>query len=107
MDIKERNMTRRKIPIFQIILKNGGQYEQIAKIPELRQAIIEETVFAVKDGIKKKKKSIPLFEIANSSHYINLEKGQWKDILENAISFYIENENYDKCIECRDLIKQL
>ena len=38
---------------------------------------------------------------------VELEKNNWKPSLENALEYYIEREEYDKCVECRDLINQL
>ncbi len=55
----------------------------------------------------KNKKSISLFEVANSEYYIELEKDKWKSSLENALEYYLEREEYNKCAECRDLINQL
>jgi hypothetical protein len=104
--IKNRKM-RRKIPVFKINMKPGASYSQITEIPELKQVIIEETVFAINDGLKTNKKSISLFEVADSNSYIQLEKNNWKPVLETLLDYYVEQENYDKCIECRDLIKKL
>lgn len=98
---------KRKVPVFRVSLSSGASYEQLVEIPQVKQAVIEETVLAIKHGIKTKKKSIPLFEIAGSDCYVELKKEQWKSSLENAISFYLESEDYDKCIECRDLMNAL
>lgn len=104
--IKTRKM-RRKIPVFKINMKPGASYSQIAEIPELKQVIIEETMFAITDGLKTNKKSISLFEVAESNYYIQLEKNNWKPALETVLEYYVEQEDYDKCIECRDLINKL
>jgi hypothetical protein len=98
---------RRKVPVFRVNARPGASYDILTQIPELRQVVIEETVSAIKEGIKKKKKSIALFEIAGSNCYVEIEKDKWKPSLENIINYYIESEDYDKCIECRDLINQL
>ena len=98
---------KRKVPVFRVNAKPGASYEMLTKVPGLRHVIIEETVLAIKEGIKKKKKSIPIFEIAGSDCYVEIEKDKWKLSLENAINYYVEREDYDKCIECRDLISKL
>jgi len=97
----------RKIPLFRVSANPGASYDVLTEIPEVRDIVIEETVLAIKEGIKKKKKSIPIFEIAGSDCYLEIEKDKWKPSLENALNYYAESENYDKCIECRDLINQL
>jgi len=103
---KTRKM-RRKIPVFKINMKPGASYSQIAEIPELKQVIMEETIFAITDGMNKNKKIISLFEVAESNYYIQLDKNNWKPALSTALEYYIEKEDWKKCIECRDLIKKL
>jgi hypothetical protein len=98
---------KRKVPIFRINIKPGASFRPLTEIPEIREIVIEETIVAIKEGINKKKKSISLFEIADSDYYVELEKDKWKLSLENAIEYYVEKEDYNKCIECRDLISKL
>lgn len=98
---------KRKVPVFKVNIKPGASFRLLTEIPEIREIVIEETIVAIKEGINKKKKSISLFEIADSDYYIELEKDKWKLSLENAIDYYVEKEDYNKCIECRDLISKL
>ena len=98
---------KRKVPVFRVSIKPGASFRPLTEVPEIREIVIEETIVAIKEGINKKKKSISLFEIAGSDCYIELGKDQWKLSLENAIEYYIEKEDYNKCIECRDLIGKL
>jgi hypothetical protein len=104
---KKKTMGRRKIPFFRVILSNGATYEQVKSSPQVRQIVIEELVKAVKEGVNKRKKSVSLFEIHNSGMLLELERNNWKQSLENALTFYVEKEDYTKCIEVRDLIKQI
>ena len=98
---------RRKIPVFRVSLPAGASYSILTKTPEIQQIVIEETIIAIKEGIDKKKNSISLFEVANSEYYIELVKDKWKPSLEHLLEYYLEREEYDKCIECRDLINKL
>ena len=98
---------KRKVPVFRVSIKPGASFRLLTEIPEIREIVIEETIVAIKEGINKKKKSISLFEIADSDYYVELEKDKWKLSLENAINYYVEKEDYNKCIECRDLISKL
>jgi hypothetical protein len=104
--IKRLNM-RRKVPVFSLKAHPGMDYSKLTAMPEVRKVVIEETIVAIKDGIKKNKKKIALFEIANSDCYIELEKDKWKSALENVLQYYIEQEEYSVCVECRDLINKL
>lgn len=98
---------RRKVPVFRISARPGASYSVLTEIPEVKQVVIEETVLAIKEGITKNKKSAQIFEIAGSDCYLEIEKDKWKLSLEKALDYYAENEDYDKCIECRELISKL
>jgi hypothetical protein len=98
---------RRRIPKFKAVLSEGESYEMMLKIPELKEIVLEETLFAIKEGVDKKKKSTLLFELVDLNYYIELKKDNWKLSLENVLEFYVEREDYDKCVECRDLINKL
>lgn len=104
---QKRKGMRRKIPIFRVVLREGASYDQVKSHPQIQNIVIEELVMAVKEGIKKKKKSVSLFEIYNSGMLVELERPKWKQSLENALEFFIEKEDYDKCIEIRDLINKI
>ena len=99
--------TKRRIPVFRVRMSPGASYDMLTETPEVIQVVIDETLFAIKDGIEKRKKSISLFEVADSEYYIELKKDNWKSSLEKALEYYVEREEYDKCIECRDLINKL
>ena len=105
--VKTRKIMRRKIPVFRVHVGPGADYAQLKEIPEVQQAVRDEAVYAIKDGIEKHKSTITLFEIANSDYYVELSKDKWKSTLENIIEYYVEKEDYDKCAEARDLISKL
>jgi len=105
--VKTKRRMRRKIPILRVKIEPGAHYSQLTEIPEVKQAVIEEAICAIKDGITRNKSSIFLFEVAYSDYYIELEKTKWKSTLEKVLEYYIEKEDYDKCIEARDLINKL
>ena len=99
--------SRRKIPIFKVLVMPDADYSQIINIPEVKEVIMDEVVIAIKEGVSTKKKSISLFSLANSEYYIELEKPQWGTSLQQALSYYESEENYTKCMECRELLKKI
>jgi len=98
---------KRQIPVFRVNVQPGASYDQLHEIPEVKEVVIEEVIIAVKDAIKRKKSSIELFEVANSDYYLQLSKDKFKPSLEAAIEYFVKKEEYDRCIECRDLINKL
>jgi hypothetical protein len=105
--IKTRKKMRRKVPVFRVTAEPGADYSVLSNAPEIRKAVLDETIYAIKDGIEKHKASISLFEVADSDYYIELSKDKWKPTLEHLIEYYAEKEEYDKCVEVRDLISKL
>jgi len=101
--------TKRKIPLFKVKISPGSLYDYnaISTIPEIVQIVIDETILAIEEGIEKNKKSIFLFEIADTEFYIELKKDNWKSSLEKAIEYYVEKEDYNKCAECKKLLDKL
>jgi len=98
---------KRQIPVFKVHVQSGANYNQLHEIPEVKEVVIEEIVYAIKDAIKRKKSKIELFEVANSEYYIELKKEQFKLSLQSTINYFLEKEEYDRCIECRDLMNSI
>jgi hypothetical protein len=98
---------KRQIPVFKVNVQSGASYDQLHEIPEVKEVVIEEVIVAIKDAVKRKKSNIELFEVANSGYYLQLNKDKFKSSLEKAIEYFVEKEEYDRCIEVRDLINKL
>jgi hypothetical protein len=98
---------RRKIPVLRVSIEPGASYSQLKEVPDIKKVVIEEAIYAIKEGIEKNRPSISLFEVAYSDYYIDLGKDKWKPTLEKVLEYYIEREEYDKCAETRDLINKL
>lgn len=100
-------MSKRKVPVLRIQLNQGATYEHICLVQGMEDLVMKTTVEAVAEGIEKKKKTVSLFEVADSEYFIELEKPQWVSSLEKAMKYYAGLEDYNTCIKCRELIKQI
>ena len=105
--VKTRRKMKRKIPVFRVTAEPGADYSVLTESSEIKNAVLEEAIYAIKDGIEKHRSSISLFEVADSDYYIELSKEKWKPTLEYLIEYYSEKEEYDKCIEVKELISKL
>jgi hypothetical protein len=105
--MNKRSAMKRKAPIFRLSAVSGVDYSKLVENVEIKETIIVETIVAIKEGINKNKKSTPIFEIADSNCYVEIERTEWKSALENVIKYYLSKEEYDMCIECRDLINRI
>lgn len=99
-------MKRRKIPTLKISISSQN-YSDVINIPGVQEVVMDELVLAIKEGVLNNKKSTSLFALADTDYYVNLEKENWNSSLNNALNYYVQIENYDKCIECRDILEKL
>lgn len=98
-------METNKIPIIKYNAYKIEDFEQITFMKETKKKIFDRLFICIKQAIKSKKKSIDIFKIENSDKILSLDKGKWKESLTNAINFYSEIEDFEKCIACQELIK--
>lgn len=100
---------KRKIPTFKIDFSGSNQegFEMIINSRDVQQAVLGELVLAISDSILNNKKEAYIFNISGTDCGIALKQNEWKGPLDKALDFFSKEENYDMCIKCRDLIKQL
>jgi hypothetical protein len=97
----------RQVPIFRIIVGEDVSYEDIQDVPEVKQILMKELLYAIKDGIKKRRANVSLFQINDSNYIIGLNKKQWKPSLETALKYYEDQEEYKVCSEIKQIIDSL
>ena len=54
---------KRKIPVLRVSIEPGASYSQLKEVPEIKKVVLEEAIYAIKEGIEKNKPSISLFEV--------------------------------------------
>jgi hypothetical protein len=69
--------------------------------------IYDNTLDKIEEAIKLKLKRIELIEIRNLFYSIEIERKQYKPILEKILNLYESSEDYDTCIRISNLIKKL
>jgi hypothetical protein len=106
MNRKYKKNEKRKIPVFHLQL-NNSTYESFQQHPTVKKIVIEELVFAIKDGVTKRKKSVSLFQMNNTNLILELDRENWKKSLQNAIDYFVNSEEYEKCQEIKDLINKI
>ena len=89
-------MTRR-IPILSF------SEELSFKKPQVYKSLIE----GVSEAIKNNTNKVKLCEVKNSNLYITVEKQDWKESLDNALEYYVKEEEYEECSKIKNLINKL
>lgn len=106
--IKLKVMQKKRIPpLFKLTMKTGAKIELIYNHPKIKKVVLDELIKAIKEGILCKSKSVNLFQVADSEFVIEIERENWKKSLSRALSYFTDEEDYTKCIEIREMIKEL
>tara|TARA_A100001201_G_C4006187_1_gene176108 strand:+ start:407 stop:676 length:270 start_codon:yes stop_codon:yes gene_type:complete len=87
----------RRIPII------SYNEELSIKKPQVYKSLIE----GVSEAIKTNNNEIKLCEIKSTNTYLTVHKNNWSSSLASALNFYIEQEEYEKCSEIKNLIHKI
>ena len=81
--------------------------EQVADSKELKKLIKLQAPEAIQLAFGANKKFATIFEINDSSFYVELPKKSWIQALETCLLWYVEDENYEMCTKIKDLVKEI
>jgi hypothetical protein len=81
-------------------------YKEYLSLNETKQGLCDYTVLSIEEAIKKNDNTARLFVI-NNSHEFQLDKKEWVETLNNIIKMYQQQEQYEKCADCVNLISKL
>jgi len=73
------------------------------KKPLVYRSLVE----GISEAIKNNTNKIKLCEVKNSNTYITVEKPEWRESLDSALQFYINEEEYEECSKIKNLIDKL
>jgi hypothetical protein len=88
----------RKIPTISL-----EDFEAKSKKPTMMKSLVSNIASGIEDNLE----SVNVAEIENHNVIISVAKTEWKDGLENAMSYYIEKEEYEECSKIKKLIERL
>jgi hypothetical protein len=99
----------RVIPTMMLSVNGDGKpdIESIINNDTFSNAVYLEAFEGIKDAINTKKKTVTLFTIGRSEYFIELDKNQWEPALQACINKFEKDEQYEKCIEIKNLIDKI
>lgn len=74
------------------------------EIPQVKQIVFDKSFPILKEAILKNKKSCSICVIGNDFEVIIMQNN-YNNVLKSLENYYIEKEDWNKCIELRDLAK--
>ena len=77
----------------------------LANSREFQNFILEETLTSIVNALENSLNKAELFNIFNMSVILEIEKSQFKVVLEKINSYLIREEEYERCTQIQNLIK--
>ena len=98
---------KREVTNIELDYKNRKDIINLASKKEFVDFVLKDSLEAINEAIEDNLDKVELFNILNLSLVIKLEKSKFKPVLELITQYYVEREDYDKCIEIQSLIKKI
>ena len=87
--------TNYKPTLLEIVYNDSEDLKKLATREEFRQFIIEDSLKTIKNVIENNLDKVELFNIFNLSLVIELEKSNYKSVLDKITEYYVKEENYE------------
>jgi hypothetical protein len=98
---------QRKLLNVEIIYDHVDDLQQLEDSPQFNDLILKDAFDIVEKAAKTKKKSVPLVAIPNLGLEVSIERHNFKPILQKALDYYTEQEQYERCMDVAQLIESL
>tara|TARA_R110000787_G_scaffold77563_4_gene170345 strand:- start:1130 stop:1450 length:321 start_codon:yes stop_codon:yes gene_type:complete len=95
--------TNYKPTLLEIVYNDSEDLKKLATREEFRQFIIEDSLKTIKNAIENNLDKVELFNIFNLSLVIELEKSNYKSVLDKITEYYVKEENYEMCNSIKKL----
>ena len=97
----------RDLTIIEIVYNNYEDLKKLASKEDFRTFIIKDSLQTIASAIQNDLEKVELFNIFNLSLVVELDKSNYKSVLNNIIKYYIEEENYERCNQIKKLIDEI
>lgn len=74
---------------------------------ENKELVYTRILQAVEEGLESGRDSIRLFELNGTGVYITSNRLDWKEGVSQALDYFLYMEDYDKCVQARQLSSSL
>lgn len=81
--------------------------ESLQQSEIFKNLIKEQVPKAIEESFKAKKIFAAIFEINNTTNYVEIHRNHWIQALESCLIWYIEDEDYEACNKIKNLVKAL
>ena len=90
--------TKPRLPkIIRFSIDNKEEFQVLTTSDKFMDMLYTEAINSIEDGIKNNLDIITLFKIADFDSVVRVKKEDINEVLDKAIDFYANNEDYDLC----------
>ena len=90
---------KREVLSIEILYDFKDELEDLVNNEDFNQLILDEAISTISNALDKNQKSSRVFYVPNLECSVVLEKRNFSKVLNKAIDFYEDQENYAKCAE--------
>jgi hypothetical protein len=98
---------QRKLLNVEIVYEDAEDLQQLENSPQFNNLILKDAFDVVERAAKTKKKSVPVIAIPNLGLEVFIERHNFKPILQKALDYYTNEEQYERCADLAQLISRL
>tara|TARA_B100001094_G_C18196268_1_gene811357 strand:+ start:19748 stop:20083 length:336 start_codon:yes stop_codon:yes gene_type:complete len=99
---KEREVT----PI-EITYNTKKDLDELASSDQFKSFILKRTLEEIEFALENNLEKIEIFNIFNLSLIIELERKNFKSVLDKVMDSYVKDEDFEKCNQIKKLINKL
>lgn len=104
---KDKKMTeKREVTFIELSWDSQEDLVDLVNSEQFTNFILEESLKAIIDALKNEKQTAELFNIFNMSVIVEIEKPQFKTVLNKLNEKFVYNEEYERCAQLKKLIKK-
>ncbi len=102
-------MSKRIIPNLQFNINGEGEpdYSVIRENEIIQDIVYSQTVWGIREAIKRKAKHAKIIEINSTGNYLTVDKQDFESALNKSILYYEKFEDYETCAEIVKLKEKL
>jgi hypothetical protein len=103
---------KRAVPNLYLTVSKVEDYNKFTATDQAQAFMFGVVIDTIKHGITENKPAVDIFQLpgsikSKSNTRISLHKKEWKPTLKRAIKFYSKLKQYEKCIDCQQLINTI
>ena len=98
---------QRKVLNVEIVYDDIEDLQQLQDSEQFNNLILQDAFEVVEKAVSTKKKAVPIVNIPNLGLEVSVERSNFKPILQKALQYYIQQEQYERCEHLTKLIDTL